>query len=705
MGQVEIVSFGNPTVDEVALMGVQDKVPGSPTDDRRRFMKRLLRDVRALENMLEGGMIESGIRRIGAEQELFIVDSSYRPAPRATEILAKMNEPLFGHELGLYNLECSVDPVVFGGTCMSQMEAQLTDLISRAREAAHSYNTHLILTGILPSIEKSDLGLHNVTPNPRYKLLNDTLGELRGRAYEISIKGLDELKLQHDSVMLESANTSFQVHFQVGPQEFCRLYNVAQAVTAPVLAAATNSPLLFGKRLWRETRIALFQQSVDTRQSNHYIRETQPRVSFGTDWVRQSVLDIYHDDIARFRVLFPAEEGEDSLEVLESGQVPKLSALCLHNSTIYRWNRACYGISEGKPHLRIENRVLPSGPTPLDEMANAAFWFGLMSGTLEEFGDVTRHMDFSDARGNFVAAARHGLSAPITWLNGKTLAAHELIEQQLIPLAREGLVESGIASSDIDRYMDVITERVRTRQTGSEWMLKSFTSLRRTRSVSDTITALTAATIKRQIDGKPVHEWSLADQTDRAAWKDNFSRVGQFMSRDLFTLKKDETVEFAASLMSWHHIHWIPVEDNAQNLVGLLTHDQLLRLFADTTGDLNEVGSKLVEEVMDRDIPSIPPETSTIDAVRLMQTHRISCLPVVESQKLVGIVTEADILDITRQLLEEQFGPHAEASKPAASASSSKNEPVITSLAQAVADATPEEPAAPSAAIEVELDS
>ena len=636
-------------------MGVQDKIPGSHTDDRRRFMKRLLRDVRALETMLEGGTIESGVRRIGAEQELFIVDSAYRPAPRATEILAHMKEPLFGHELGLYNLECSVDPVVFGGTCLSRMEAQLTDLIERARASAAAFNTHLILTGILPSIDKSDLGLHNQTPNPRYRLLNDTLGELRGSAYEISIKGLDELKLQHNSVMLESANTSFQVHFQVGPQEFCRLYNVAQAVTAPVLAAATNSPLLFGKRLWRETRIALFQQSVDTRQSNNYIREIQPRVSFGTDWVRSSVLDIYQDDIARFRVLFPAEEGEDSLDVLADGRIPKLSALCLHNSTIYRWNRACYGISEGKPHLRIENRVLPSGPTPVDEMANAAFWFGLMSGTLEEFGDVTKHMDFSDARGNFIAAARHGLSAPITWIDGRTLPAHELIEKQLLPLAREGLIESKIDRGDIDRYLNIIAERVRTRQTGSEWMLKSFSTLRRSRSVSDTLTALTSATIKRQVEGKPVHAWSLADQSDRAAWKDNFSRVGQFMSRDLFTLKQDETVEFAASLMTWHHIHWVPVEDNAQNLVGLVTHDQLLRLFADTTTDLNQVGSKLVEEVMERDIPSISPETSTLDAIRVMQSRRISCLPIVEDRKLVGMITEADILDVTRQLLEEQF--------------------------------------------------
>ncbi len=617
-------------------------------------MKRLLRDVRALERMLEEDMIERGIRRIGAEQEFFLVDSAYRAAPMATEVLAQLDDPLFEHELGLYNLECSVDPAVFGGKCLSDMETQLIKLVDQAAAAARACGTETILTGILPTIDKSDLGLHNQTPNPRYRLLNDTLGALRGDDYEINIKGADEVILRHQDVMLESANTSFQVHFQVGPDEFPRFYNVAQVVCAPVLAAATNSPLLFGKRLWHETRIALFQQSVDTRKSNHHMREFTPRVSYGSGWVRDSVLDIFREDIARFRVLFAAELDEDPLAQLDRGDIPGLAALRLHNSTVYRWNRPCYGISEGRPHLRIENRVLPSGPTPRDEMANAAFWFGLMAGVLDEVGDVTEHIDFDDARGNFFAAARGGLEAPLTWLDGKTYTAHELIIDVLVPLARRGLIDHGIDSDDVETYLDVIHQRVSSRQTGSNWLLRSLSRLKKN-GVADAevYSALTAATIKRQQTHKPVHEWDLAEGAEAASWKDNHLRVRQYMSRDLFTVTEDEPIELAASMMAWHNIHWIPVEDDVHNLVGLVTHDMLLKIMAEP-GDDPDL-SILVSEVMLRDVPSIESSTLTLDAIRKMRASRLSCLPVVDDGKLVGMVTERDVLDIASTLLEKQL--------------------------------------------------
>jgi CBS domain-containing protein len=621
---------------------------------RQAFMKRLLRDVRALERMLEGGMIESGVRRIGAEQEFFLVDSAYRAAPLATEVLSRIDDPLFEHELGLYNLECSVDPAVFGGKCLSTMEAQLVTLVDAAVAAARECGTEIILTGILPTIDKSDLGLHNQTPNPRYRLLNDTLSELRGGDYEINIKGPDEVILKHQDVMLESANTSFQVHFQVGPEEFPRFYNVAQVVCAPVLAAATNSPLLFGKRLWRETRIALFQQSVDTRKSNHHLREFKPRVSYGSGWVRDSVLDIFREDIARFRVLFAAELDEDPLAQLDRGEVPGLAALRLHNSTVYRWNRPCYGISEGRPHLRIENRVLPSGPTPRDEIANAAFWFGLMAGVLDEVGDVTQRIDFDDARGNFFAAARGGLEAPLTWLDGQTHTAHELIEDILLPLARRGLIDHGIDAEDADTYLDVITQRVASKQTGSNWLLRSLSHLKKSGAAdAEVMSALTAATIKRQQTHKPVHEWPLAEHIESASWKDNHWRVRQYMSRDLFTVTADEPIELAASMMAWHNIHWIPVEDEAHNLVGLVTHDMLLKILAEP-GDDPDL-SVTVSEVMLRDVPSIDSSTLTLDAIRTMRASGISCLPVVDDGKLVGMVTERDVLDIASTLLEKQL--------------------------------------------------
>ena len=537
------------------------------------------------------------------------------------------------------------------------MESQLDGLIAKAREAARGEDTQVIMTGILPTMEKGDVGLHNQTPNPRYKLLNDTMSELRGDAYEINIKGADEIIVKHDSVMLESANTSFQIHFQVSPGEFARLYNIAQAVCAPVLAIAANSPLLFGKRLWHETRIALFQQSTDTRRSSH-LREQQPRVSFGSRWVHDSVIEIFQEDIARFRVLFAADvEGGDPLEELEQGTTPHLGALRLHNSTVYRWNRPCYGVSpEGLAHLRIENRVLPSGPTLLDQMANAAFWFGLMSGVLEEHGDITRHMDFDEAQSNFVAAARHGLGAPITWIDGTSQPAHKLIAERLLPLAREGLREGGIAEDDISRYLDVIEGRVTTRVTGSTWLLRSYAALKTDHTRAEALSALCAATIRNQEEGSPVHTWETLDHIrDAASWKDNHQRVSQYMSRDIITLHEDEPIEFAASLMTWHGLHFIPVEDHDHHLVGMITHDLLLQLFADPTCDKEELGEMTVHQVMLCDIPTIGTDTLTQDALTIMYNHQTSCLPVVEEGCLVGIVTERDVMKIARQLLEERL--------------------------------------------------
>ncbi len=447
-------------------------------DQLRLFTKRLLTDLRALESMLADGMIESKVRRIGAEQEFFLVGDGWRPACLSMEILEDIDDPHFTTELGKFNLEANLDPLVFGGECLSQLESQLNESLAKAREAARRHDAHVVLTGILPTLRKSDLELDNMTPIPRYYALNRALNRLRGGAYEFRIKGLDELMVQHDSVMLEACNTSFQIHFQVGAEEFANLYNIAQAVAAPVLAVANNSPLLFGHRLWSETRIALFQQAVDTRSATHHMRERAPRVSFGRRWVKKSVTELYKEDISRFKILLGTEEEEDPFAKLEAGVAPELHALRMHNGTVYRWNRACYGLTNGKPHLRIENRILPSGPSPVDEVANAAFWFGLISAMARKYEDITRVMEFEDAAANFTRAARSGLNAEITWLEGRTCPASELIRDELLPLAREGLAEGGIVSKDIDVYLGVIEKRVDTRMTGGRWILNSLAGMK-----------------------------------------------------------------------------------------------------------------------------------------------------------------------------------------------------------------------------------
>ncbi len=380
-------------------------------ESRRKFMRAILADLRALERMLKEGQIESGIRRIGAEQEMFLVDKARRPAPGALKMLDKLEDPHFTTELGLFNLEANADPQLFTGNGLRRMENQLNELLEKVRVAAAELDMQHVLIGILPTIRKADLGLDNMVPSPRYLALNRAMNEMRGGAFEFSIKGIDELLVRHDSVMVEACNASFQVHLQVSAEEFARMYNIAQVLAGPCLSVATYSPLLFGRRLWAETRIALFQQAVDTRNPEHYLRESSPRVNFGSRWVKDSVLEIYKEDVARFRTLVGTESDEDPFEALDAGRVPALKALRLHNGTVYRWNRACYGVMDGKAHLRIENRVLPAGPSVLDEIANAAFWLGLMSEMGATVEDVTKRMEFDQAQANFYAAAREGLSA------------------------------------------------------------------------------------------------------------------------------------------------------------------------------------------------------------------------------------------------------------------------------------------------------
>lgn len=410
----------------IVHMGLHDVSKSENAAQIRRFTRHIMQDMRALEYMLENDMFETDIQRVGAEQELFLVDRNAQPAPLAEEVLELATDERIVNELTRFNLEINLDPLEFTGTCFSTMEADLNQLVESVRKLCGKVDTELVLTGILPTIHAWDLRLDNMAPKPRYYSLNDTIMSLKGGLAQYHIRGVDELFFQHDNIMVEGCNTSFQVHLQVTPDRFAHFYNIAQLVSGPILAAAANSPILFGKRLWRETRIALFQQAVDTRSSNLYLRDMSPRVHFGTEWVNDSVLEIFQEDIARFRVIMTSEYA-DPFEALRNNEVPKLRALQLHNGTVYRWNRACYGISGDQPHLRIENRLLPSGPTVVDEVANAAFWTGLVYGLADEIEDVRERLTFDDAKSNFIGAARRGLASEMDWVDDSRYSAPELI--------------------------------------------------------------------------------------------------------------------------------------------------------------------------------------------------------------------------------------------------------------------------------------
>ena len=639
-------------------MGEHDITPsssGSENGELRRFMRALLEDIRALERMIEEGRIETGVRRIGAEQEMFLVDASWNPAPRVEEVLSRLDHPQFTYELARFNLEANLSPQVLTGDCLSRMEAELEELLRLAREGAAASGCSILLAGILPTLQQKDLSLENMVQYPRFLTLNRVMTELRGGQFQTFIKGLDELNVSHDNVMMEACNTSFQIHFQVGPDEFANLYNLAQAVTGPVLALAVNSPVLLQHRLWHETRVALFQQSLDVRSRALQQRGHRQRVTFGDRWVDRSVLEIFREDIARFRALLSTDLGESSSAMLDRGETPPLRALCLHNGTVYRWNRPCYGVKDGKPHLRIENRVVPAGPTVVDEIATAAFYFGLMVGLDRGIGDVTKVMGFDDAKQNFIAAARYGLHAQFQWLEGRAATAGQLIREQLLPLAREGLIEKAIDVTDIDRLLGIVEDRVASGRTGAQWALDSLQGMNDQGTRSERHRALTRAMGTRQIEGSPAHTWALATIDERVDWRDSFETVGQIMTSDVFTLHPEDVIDLAVSLMDWEHLRRVPVEDHEGRLVGLLTQRGLMRLVAKGAGP--DGGEPVaVREVMRLNPVTIRPEASTLEALESMRRHKVGCLPVVDAgDRLVGIVTEHDFMQVAGRLLEERL--------------------------------------------------
>ncbi len=634
-------------------MGEHDVNTEVTEAELREFTAALLDDVRALGRMLDEGIFETGARRIGAEQEMFLVNKAFRPAPLALECLELIGDDAFTTELAQFNLEVNLPVYEFEGDVLSRMERELREKCEGALEKIAPLGAKVLLTGILPSLRQSDLGLENMTPMPRYYALNNAMVRLRGGEFEMRIKGIDELYASHDNVMLEACNTSFQLHYQVSPEEFAPMYNLAQLITGPCLAPAVNSPFMLGKRLWHETRVALFQQSVDGRSTAKQIRGGRPRVHFGDQWIDESILEIFKEDVARFGALLSVELGENSLTMLDRGEIPDLRALRLHNGTIYRWNRPCYGVHQGKAHMRIENRTLPAGPTIVDEMANTALFFGLMAAGPEQYSNLRDRIGFDDVKANFVAAARLGMKAQFTWLDGVQIPAGELLLRELIPLARQGLADRGVDTHDVDRYLGVLEDRVKSGRTGAQWALDSFARLGDHGTLDERMRALTHATHKRQVSSEPVHTWDLVDRSEAPDWRFSYETVGQFMTTDLFTVRPGDIVDLAANVMDWERIRHIPVENDDGTLVGLVSHRTLLRLLAKGYGKSPEPTS--VESVMKKDPITVSPDTRTIDAIRLMRNKQVGCLPVIDRGRLVGIITERDLIDISANLLENHL--------------------------------------------------
>ena len=611
--------------------------------ERKKFVYHLLNDVKALEKMVQNDLFEKGIQRVGAEQELCIVNKNYRPSFNALKILEKLDDPHFTTELALFNLEVNLDPLELTDTCFSEIEKELSTSISKAQKAADEIeNNKVILSGILPTLKKKDLIFENMTPMARYTILNEILKNIRGSNFKLRIRGVDELIINHDSILFEACNTSFQVHLQIGLDEIIDKYNWAQAIAGPVLSIMSNSPLLMGRELWSETRIALFQQSVDLRNTSYLLREQKPRVSFGNDWIKESIVELFTDDISRYSPLITTELEEDSLESLEKGIMPELHALNLYNGTLYKWNRLCYGLKDNIAHLRIENRYMPSGPSIKDEVANALFWVGVMQGMPDTYKNIWEKIPFNDARGNFINAARTGINTYFNWF-GEGISAKRLVKKILIPMAKKGLKKSNVNSKDIKYYLNIIEKRIDKNVTGSKWMVRSSRKLRESVSKDVSCLLLTYHMFKNQQSNKPVHQWDLADAKTSSLPK-KFDKLYKVMTTELFVVHEDDLVELVAKIMEWKNIHHLPVVNKFNKIIGIITKSNLKGI------DFLKAKDKLIvaKDIMVRKVVAVDPETLVEDARKIMIINNIGCLPIIDGGELIGIFTKNDLQKIDK---------------------------------------------------------
>lgn len=637
-------------------MGVQKVSSVQNKTSMQKFVRTLLRDVQAMEYMLEKDWFEKDIVRIGAEQEIFLVDKqTMKPAPINLDILAKMSQyNWLKPELAKFNLETNLIPREFKDNCLREMEMEGIDYLQKIRKIAASFNVDVALVGILPSLHRNDMEMHNLTPNARYKeILDITKAQLNGNSFSFHIEGIDELRLKQESALLPACSTSYQVHLQVSPTDFAKFYNIAQLVAGPMLAISANASLVFGKRLWHESRMSLYRQSSDTRIPGQFMRQESARVNFGDDWIQHSVMDLYREDISRFRVLLGGVVEEDALDMIKAGKVPNLKALQIHNSTVYRWNRPCYGISpNGQPHLRIENRMLSAGPTVVDEMANTAFWLGLMIGIANEYEDIKKRISFADVKDNFGKAARYGIHSELNWLGGQKKPAKQLITKVLLPIARAGLRSRAINEEDIDRYLSIIEQRAKKQLNGASWMVKAYERLNTQFNKQKALATLTASMVQQQWTHQPVHTWSMPKLDDLADYHPSELHVEVFMNTKFRTVRKEDVIELAYEIMQWETIDYLPVEDKHGYLVGLLPMEQVATYF-DKKGNYLTKEITLVEQVMLKTPLTIVPNISLMETMCLMSEYNLKYLPVVNNGQLVGTITKKDCQHIIQHLLEQ----------------------------------------------------
>lgn len=475
-------------------------------EDRQLYRDKVKRDLAVLRQMLDEGRFETDRKLAGIEMEFYVVDKDARAAGINAKLLELIESEDFQTELAQYNIEFNLAPHKLVGTVFREMEEELVTAHAHAARRAAELDARVAMIGVLPTLEDLDVAEHNLSANPRYHLLNRQILDARGEDIVFDIKGPEELHLEAASITVEAAATSVQLHLQVTPDTFGRYWNAAQAIAGAQVAVAANSPFFLGKELWRETRIALFEQSIDTRTEELTAQGVRPRVWFGEAWVN-GITDLFDENVRYFPSLLPLLDEEEPEAMLARGEIPHLPELKLHNGTIYRWNRPVYDVARGKPHVRIENRVLPAGPTIVDTMANAAFWYGLVRAVADMEQPISQQMSFSSANQNFVAAAEHGIGATQFWPGVGEVPAPELILRTLLPLAHQGLDAWNIDRRDRDHYLGIIEQRCLKRTTGASWLVRQFRALPDTSDRRAALATVTQGYIERSHTNEPVHTW------------------------------------------------------------------------------------------------------------------------------------------------------------------------------------------------------
>jgi gamma-glutamyl:cysteine ligase YbdK (ATP-grasp superfamily) len=476
-------------------------------EDRRNYRDKVRRSLDVFARMLREHLFESDPAQVGLEIELNLVDDQGRPSMRNADVLEAIADPAWATELGQFNLEINVPPRELAGNSVAGLETEVRGSLNAGDARARGIGSHLVMIGILPTLGKDAMHEDTLSANARYRVLNEQIFAARGEDMRIAIDGAEQLLTHADSITPEAACTSVQLHVQVSPDAFARYWNAAQAISGVQVALAANSPFLFGHQLWHETRITLFEQATDTRSDELKQQGVRPRVWFGERWVT-SVFDLFEENLRYFPALLPICEDEDPLEELNSGNVPLLAEMNLHNGTVYRWNRPVYDVANGVPHLRVENRVLPAGPSVADTMANAAFYYGLVRTLAESQRPIWSQLSFATAEENLHTAARYGMDAQLYWAGLGEVPVAELVLRRLLPMAREGLHAWGVDAEQADRLLGIIEQRCLTGRTGAAWQIATTAALEeKGADRPEALRQMTQRYIEHMHTNDPVHTW------------------------------------------------------------------------------------------------------------------------------------------------------------------------------------------------------